>query len=65
MLKADGKLYAFLTGMFLAFDFTGMFAGMHLAKTESVQCPSDLENLLSDMEKIGGDFQKALVNCHE
>ena len=65
MLKANGKLCAFLTGMLLAFDFTGMFAGMRLTKTESVQRPSDLENLLSDMEKIGGDFQKALVKCHE
>ena len=65
MLKSNGKLCAFLTGMLLAIDFSGVFAGMRLTKTESAQRPSDLENLLSDMEKIGGDFQKALVKCHE
>ena len=65
MIKASRNLYAFLTGMMLAFDFTGMLSGIHISKAAPSQSRSDLENLKADMERIGQDFQKALVNCHE
>ena len=51
-MKTANKIYFFLAGVFLAFDFTGLIGLNFLSKTPEQKRKTHLENLTSDWEKI-------------
>ena len=50
----------FLSGMFLAFDFTGLLGGKILPSSAPVARKNDRENIASDWENVGKDLYKAM-----
>ena len=50
--ESSKKIYFFLAGVFLAFDFSGLIGLNLLSKTPEQKRKTDLENLASDWEKI-------------
>ena len=64
-MKNVRRFYAFITGMLLAFDFSGIFACCSLPRTGKRSAGSDLENLTADWIKVGNDFRKVIRRCHE
>ena len=59
-MKAAKKIYFFLAGVFLAFDFTGLIGLNLLPKTPQQKRKTDAENLASDWEKVGLCIRGAL-----
>ena len=59
-MKAAKKIYFFLAGVFLAFDFTGLIGLNLLQKTPEQKRKTDAENLASDWEKVGFCIRGAL-----
>ena len=51
-MKSAKKIYFFLAGIFLAFDFTGLIGLNLLPKEPEQKRKTDTENLASDWEKI-------------
>ena len=64
-MKNVHRLYAFMTGMLLAFDFTGFFASTRLPRHEAPEIRSDSENLAADWVNVGNDFRKVMWHSHE
>ena len=50
----------FLSGMFLAFDFTGMLGKCFFSQQSSPERKSDRDNSASDWQKAGDALRKAM-----
>ena len=59
-MKSAKKIYFFLAGIFLAFDFTGLIGLNLLPKEPEQKRKTDTENLASDWEKVGLCIRGAL-----
>ena len=58
----NAKFWAFLSGMFIAFDFTGMIAKDVLPQPELTQPKTDQENIASDWQNVGDTIRNVMVS---
>lgn len=54
------KAIAFITGMFLATDFTGMLGRTLFSPPEAPVRKTDRENLASDWNRVGNCFRSVM-----
>lgn len=57
----NAKIWAFVSGLFLAFDFTGMIAKDVLPQPELPKQKTDQESIASDWQKVGAAIHSAMV----
>ena len=55
------KIWAFLSGMLIAFDFTGMIAKDVLPQPTLSEKKTDQENIASDWQKVGDTIRNVMV----
>lgn len=55
------KIWAFLSGMLIAFDFTGMIAKDVLPQPTLPEKKTDRENIASDWQRVGDTIRSAMV----
>ena len=55
-------IYLFLSGMILAFDFTGLFGKRLIHNSTPIERKSDRDNIASDWQKAGDALRKAMKN---
>jgi hypothetical protein len=61
-MKQINRFGLFLSGMFLAFDFTGLLGMKLLSVSAPMERKSDRENIASDWQNVGEDLYKAMSN---
>ena len=55
------KIWAFLSGLLIAFDFTGMVANDILPQPTLPEKKTDQENIASDWQNVGAAIHSAMV----
>ncbi len=55
-------IYLFLSGMILAFDFSGLLGQKFFLNSTPVERKSDSENIASDWDNVGKSLKKAMDN---
>ena len=55
-------IYLFLSGMILAFDFTGLFGKRLIHNSTPIERKSDADNIASDWDNVGKTLKKAMKN---
>ena len=61
-MKHINRFCLFVSGMFLAFDFTGLLGSKLLSVSAPVERKTDRENIASDWQNVGKDIYKAINN---
>lgn len=57
----NAKFWAFLSGMFIAFDFTGIISKDVLPQPEIPEQKTDQESIASDWQNVGDAIRNVMV----
>ena len=63
--KMKNAILLFISGMALAFDFTGIFGRAFLPQDAPQKAKTDSENIRMDWENVGMDIRKAMGNLEK